>query len=142
MQMKGNVMVTVGKENGEVLWLIAFLLFVSISITGCNNKEDPNAKSVEMLSEKQILKIAKRTAKSLRFSSRNKQVRYDVGKAEWERFTELMKIHYPDRWKKYEILNDRDYVIVLYEPKEEDELGDVLWLLIDRKTGEVILYEK
>lgn len=136
--MKGNIMV----RTNEKPWLLAaFFLFLLTFIIGCDDKGGYDTKGTGVLTKEQILKIANRAARGLHFPLTRKEVLYDVEEAEWQKNAKIIERLFPGWSKKLEILNGRDYVIVLYRPKEATEIGDVLWLFIDRKTGEVIMYE-
>jgi hypothetical protein len=50
----------------------------------------------------------------------------------------LLKRDYPDDARRLEILEGRDYQAVLYTPKSPTAMGGILWVFIDKKTGEVI----
>ncbi len=93
-----------------------------------------------MLTKEQILKIANKEAKRLYFSPDKSEVLYDVGREKWQENLKVMEKIAPGWSKDFEILNDRNYVIVLYRPKDPGVMGGVLWLFIDRKTGEIITY--
>ena len=126
--------------NIKTLIVITYFLCISFSYIGCSKKKDFDAKDTEILTKEKILKIANKEAKTFDFTLDESEVLYDVDRAEWRENLKFMAESDPNWPREYDLLNGRDYVIVLYRPKKTTVLGGVLWLFIDKKTGEVITY--
>lgn len=70
-----------------------------------------------MLSKEQILKVANRKARSVNIPPKESNALYDVEEAKWKENLELMEKLSPGWSKEFEVLNGRDYVIVLIRPE-------------------------
>ncbi len=97
--------------------LIVILFLFWISIIGCDKKRDYDRGSGQMLSKEQILKVANRKARSVNIPPKESNALYDVEEAKWKENLELMEKLSPGWSKEFEVLNGRDYVIVLIRPE-------------------------
>ncbi|MHC4545461.1 MAG: hypothetical protein ACYTDW_13565 [Planctomycetota bacterium] len=116
-------------------FFIIFLLLISGCKKQVGNASGDNA---NMLTKQEIIEIANKKALSEEFPLDTSKVHYDVDNKEWEKMLVLLKRDYPDDARRLEILEGRDYQAVLYTPKSPTAMGGILWVFIDKKTGEVI----
>lgn len=115
-----------------------FIIFILL-ISGCKKQVgNVSEDDANMLTKQEIIDIANKKAISEGLPLDSSKVHYDVDNKKWKQMLVLLKRDYPDDARRLEILEGRDYQVVLYTPKSPTAMGGILWVFIDKKTGEVI----
>lgn len=82
--------------------------------------------------------ISKKKALELHFELKNSQMLLDRGNIKWVMTLKDLKENNPEYAKRFDILDNRNYITVKIYPRNQYTLGGVLWVFIDVKTKEVI----
>lgn len=96
-----------------------------------------------VLTKKQIIKIANEELVSglFEFDLRDYEVYYDVDNKKWaDEAAHYKKEDPPNFEKRFKVLENRDYQVVRYKMKGKYVLVDVIWVFVDRKTGEFLTW--
>jgi hypothetical protein len=119
---------------------ITVILFLCTIFIGCSKNQDNPDHSVGMLTQQEIIEVAKKEGVELELSMELITVYYDVNNIEWESYlTELQKEDKKAyKWTKKRLKN-RYYQAVHLRPEPGKVLDGSFWVLIDKKTGEVIM---
>jgi hypothetical protein len=91
-----------------------------------------------MLTREKIIDIANREVISRGLQLDDKEIYYDIDNVKWKDMLSYLRENSPDFAKRYEVLEGRYYQAIVYSPKDKHVIGGVLWVFVDRKTGEVI----
>jgi hypothetical protein len=117
----------------------AFLLLGSVTVfLGCEQEMHMDG----VLTKKQIIKIANEELVTglFEFDLRDYEVYYDVGNKKWADKAAHYKKDPLDFEKRFKVLENHDFQVVRYKMKGKDVLGGVIWVFVDRKTGEVLTW--
>lgn len=112
-----------------------------------SSKKGTSSKSTEsdntkILDKEKIIAIANKEWEARGHDVNESIVYYDTNNKLWNEELFRLQKESTDYAKRFKILNKRDYQVVRYELKQEDGhivLGGVLWVFVDKKTGEVIM---
>ena len=121
-------------RRSRCMGLVLLILPVVLSILACSHEASPGS----ILSHQQIVEIANQQAVSEGFNPAEMDVLCESGNRTWRRVLRLSRTD-PGKAKHFSVLDGRNYQAVRYSPKQV-MLGGVLWVFVDRHTGEVITW--
>ena len=123
--------------NGYILVCITVLVMFLL-LTGCRRKVTDFQEKESTITKQKIIEIANKKAIAEGILLEKSEVYYDVDNKEWEKTLISLRKDYPNDARRLKILGGFDYQTVLYKPKSPTAMGGVLWVFIDRKSGQVI----
>jgi hypothetical protein len=116
-------------RNKFVAILLLLVIIATLGIVGCKQN---------MLTEKAILKIANTEAEKRGHILESDNIYYDHGNKLWKEKLGYIGKNVPDQAERLKVLDNRKYQAVHYYPKDKMTLGGLLWIFVDKETGEVI----
>jgi hypothetical protein len=117
------------------LFMMPHIIFAMIFVVSCRSCGE------RLLTEQQIIGIANAKAKSEGIPLKESNIYYDVGNKDWRVRLASLRKDSPDYVKERDNFNElkgHNYQTVIYTPKNVSTLGGVLYVFVDRSTGEVI----
>lgn len=133
--------ITFGKKKGISMRAIYLFIIFLLLISGCK-KQVGNAlgDDADMLTEKQLLEIANKAAKSSDGYIEGMIPYYDVDNRQWEIALAQFKKDNPDDYESIKrITADRCYLAVFYKTTNAYIIDGTFWILVDKKTGKIII---
>lgn len=117
-----------------IVCAIYVIVIGAIGLFGCgqDNKERKG-----LLTQEEIIQIANKKRISEGTSIGKSNVYYDIGNKKWEKRLSSLKKTSPEYARRFHVLEGRDYQAVYYSYKKIAP-GGILWVFVDRLTGEVI----
>ncbi len=115
-------------------------LLLGTLFMGCSENQDELEDSDDMLTEQEIAEVAKQVGVELELPMELITAYYDVNNVEWGNYlADLQKEETKAyKWSKKRLKN-RCYQAVHLRPEPGKVLDGSFWVLIDKKTGEVIM---